>query len=164
MEARQPQQRAVRLWSPATVLPLLLFSLCARAAGNDIHVGDGFYSGGSSLFQLNVSACPSHCGAACHRPTRTASAGQSGVAPTIGMQLRKQETRASSWHLRTLSISCAPRLLPRAPACSRLLTPPPAFHAHSYRQPRNHHHMYPRLPAVHVLHSAKVREKAVLCG
>lgn len=44
----------------AVLLPLL--SLCARAAGNGIHVGDGLYSGGTALFDLNASACPSHCG------------------------------------------------------------------------------------------------------
>ena len=40
------------------VAALALLPLCARAAGNGVHVGDGLYSGGSSLFDINASACP----------------------------------------------------------------------------------------------------------
>ena len=39
-------------------LALLLLPLCARAAGNGVHVGNGLYSGGNSLFDINASACP----------------------------------------------------------------------------------------------------------
>jgi hypothetical protein len=55
MEARR---RGANAAARAAALPLLLLSLCARAAGNGIHVGDGLFSGGSSLFQLNSCACP----------------------------------------------------------------------------------------------------------
>lgn len=49
---------ASRSWAvPTTALFLLLLPLCAHAAGNGVHVGNGLYSGGSSLFDINASAC-----------------------------------------------------------------------------------------------------------
>ena len=53
---------ASRRWG-AVLLQQLLLALCARAAGNVIHVGDGLYSGGTSVFDINASACPSHSAA-----------------------------------------------------------------------------------------------------
>lgn len=43
---------ASRRW---TYRALLLLALCARAAGNDIKIGDGLYSGGSLDFKINQS-------------------------------------------------------------------------------------------------------------
>jgi hypothetical protein len=53
------QQERLRAATAAPALALLLLSLCARAAGSGVFVGDGLYSGGSSEFDLNSSACKS---------------------------------------------------------------------------------------------------------
>jgi len=63
---------ASRSWAvPTMAMFLLLLPLCAHA-GNGVHVGNGLYSGGNSLFDINASACLSRYVA--RRPTRSALA------------------------------------------------------------------------------------------
>ena len=54
MRVRESRLRAA---TSTTALALLLLSLCAGASSSALFVGDGLYSGGSSEFDLNASAC-----------------------------------------------------------------------------------------------------------
>ena len=65
---RTNMRAASHSWAvPTMAMFLLLLPLCAHAAGNGVHVGNGLYSGGNSLFDINASACLSRYVA--RRPT-----------------------------------------------------------------------------------------------